>query len=159
MMCMTGNKLVDRILLALSLLSSLFFLGFVVYRGFIYQKPLPDDLSEFKKMQAESRKMIFAESFKLPPLTVILPSRTKKLRFLDLVMYLVPFEGPSVETLERYKPQISDIVIDVASNMEPSELNTSTGKILLENRIKTKVNNLVGNSVVKEILFSKFVIQ
>lgn len=156
---MTGNKLFDYIIIGISFLASAGFLGITVYSNFIYQKPLPNNSAEFENMKNDSRKVVFAESFKLPNITVNLPSNTAKLRFLDLIMHLVPFEGKHVEVLEKYKPQISDIVIDVSSKMEPSDLNTPTGKILLENRIRENVNGLIGEDVVKEILFSKFVIQ
>ena len=110
-------------------------------------------------MQANARNVVFAESFKLKNIVVNLPHPTTKLRFLDMILHLVPFESKYVETLEKYKPQISDIVISVSSKMTPDDLNTATGKILLESRIKTKINDLLGKAVVKEILFSKFIIQ
>jgi flagellar FliL protein len=158
-MKITGNKILDYVLLAFSFLSAAALLGIVFYSNFIYQRPLPSEQAEFAKMQAAARNVVFAESFKLNNIVVNLPHPTAKLRFLDMILHLVPFEGKHVEMLEKYKPQISDIVISVSSKMKPDDLNTATGKILLESRIKEQINDLLGKAIVKEILFSKFVIQ
>ena len=158
-MKLTGNKILDYVLLGVSFLAAGGFLGLTIYANFVYKKPLPSEQAEFAKMQAAARNVVFAESFKMQNIIVNLPNSTSKLRFLDMILHLVPFEGKHVEILEKYKPQISDIVIAVSSKMDPSDLNTTTGKILLENRIKDQVNGLIGEDIVKEILFSKFVIQ
>lgn len=158
-MNLTGNKILDYVVLAISFLSAAGLAGVTFYANFVYERPLPSEQAEFAKMQAETRNVVFAESFKMQNIVVNLPTPTAKLRFLDMICHLVPFDGKYVETLEKYKPQISDIVIAVSSKMEPSDLNTATGKILLESRIKDQVNEMIGKDVVKEILFSKFVIQ
>ncbi|MGB0452208.1 MAG: flagellar basal body-associated FliL family protein [Bacteriovoracaceae bacterium] len=155
---MTGNKLLDKIIVLISFLGAASFLGVTVYRTMIYKKPMPNEQAELERLKAEARKKIFAESYKLPPLTINLPSRTVKLRFLDIEMYLVPFEAKYLETLEKFKPHIIDIIIDAASKIDPSELNTPTGKILLESRIKEKANDKIGEIVIKEILFTKFIV-
>jgi flagellar FliL protein len=52
-----------------------------------------------------------------------------------------------------------DVLIEVASHLEPDELDTLSGKILLENKIKKQVNTKLGKPVVKQIYFSGFVVQ
>lgn len=158
-MRMTGNKILDYVLLGLSFLSAAGLLGITIYANFVYERPLPSEQAEFARMKKDARNVVFAESFKLNNIVVNLPHPTAKLRFLDMILHLVPFDGKHVETLEKYKPQISDIVISVSSKMKPDDLNTATGKILLESRIKEQINDLLGKAIVKEILFSKFVIQ
>jgi flagellar FliL protein len=43
--------------------------------------------------------------------------------------------------------------------MKASELNSITGKILLESRIKKRLNSILGAPIIKRIYFSKFIIQ
>ena len=90
---------------------------------------------------------------------VNLYSREVKLRFLETQMNLVLFEERDREALMNMKPKVFDALIDVAGNMQPKELNSVTGRILLETRVKNKVNKIAGRPILKKILFSKFIIQ
>ena len=54
---------------------------------------------------------------------------------------------------------MKDAIIDIASNMAPEELNTVAGKVILEERIRKRLNDFFGKSLVKEIYFSIFVVQ
>ena len=86
-------------------------------------------------------------------------SREARLRFLNTQMNLVLFNESDRELVMGMKPHIFDTLIDIAGNMKPKELNSITGKILLETRVKKQINDLLKRPVLKKILFSKFIIQ
>ena len=65
-----------------------------------------------------------------------LPARTARLRFLELEISLFPFKEKQKAKLEALTPILKDTIIDVSSKMSPDELNSISGKILLEERIK-----------------------
>lgn len=134
-------------------------LGIFVYTEILYQKPKILDHVEKQKMMAEGKKQVFPSPFKLKKIIVNLPSRNKRLRFLDVEVHLVPFKPEYHEMLESTLPPIRDAIIDIAGKMEPEELNSVSGKILLENRIKKRINQILHKKVVKDIYFSRFVVQ
>lgn len=141
------------------LLVTLGTIGVFVYTQHFYERPLPDPETERLKMQEEAKAQLFPNSYKLDKMIINLPSRSSRLRFLDMQAYLVPFNSEATESFDKYKAAIQDAIIDVASAMAPEELGTVTGKILFEKRIKERVNALFPKPLVKNVQFTDFVIQ
>jgi len=53
-----------------------------------------------------------------------------------------------------------DTLIELGSHLNPEDLESVTGKMLLENRIKKQVNSKLGDPpVIKQIYFSGFIVQ
>ena len=156
---MTGNKTVDNILLALMFLATGAALGTFVYTEMVYKRPLPKDEVELANLKNDTKGVSTPESYKLDKLTVNLTSKTRRLRFLDVQIHLVVFKKDDISRLEEIKPIINDIIIDVAAGMEPDELNSIAGKLIFENRVKKNINKNFKKSVVKELFYTKFVVQ
>lgn len=156
---MTGNKMLDNIILGVMLAATLITFGLFYYSLKIYERPLPDNGTETAALLEDSKKKTFSEAFKMDKLIVNLKSRTSRLRFLDLEAYLVPFKNRYNDILEQNKPVINDIIIDEASKINPEELNTVSGKLIFENRLRKRINEQLKAALVKDIFFSRFVIQ
>ena len=156
---MTGKKLIDTILIGLMLLATLATVGVFVYTQILYERPLPNPAAEKAKMMAQAKEQLFPNSYKLDKLIINLPSKSSRLRFLDVQAYLVPFSSEATDSFDKKKAKIQDIFIEVASAIEPNELGTISGKILLESRLKKKINELFPKPLVKNIQFTDFVIQ
>lgn len=156
---MTGNRLVDTILVGLSTLVAVALLGVFVYTEVIYEPPPIDQTKIFEELNRRLETQAMLPTYKLDQLIINLPSPTRRLRFLDVEMHLVSFDASYHALYEDKKPQIRDLIIDTASRMEPEELNSVTGKILLEDRLRRGVNQIVGTNAVKEVLFARFVVQ
>lgn len=156
---MTGNKNLDYIILIISGLACFGVLGTYIYTNVVYERPLPQDLVEKAKLLKDAKKVVFTEPYKLDKLTINLQSRTRRLRFLDVEIHLVPFKSKYNDLLDQNKSTISDSIINLAGEMEPEELNSISGKLLLEHRIKETINANLGGDVIKEVLFSKFIVQ
>ena len=92
-------------------------------------------------------------------MTINLKSKHKRLRFLDVTIHLVPFKSRHMDLMEKFKSLIQDTIIKISGEMHPTELNSVSGKIILETRIKKSINQKVGFPLVKNILFTHFVIQ
>lgn len=156
---MTGNKTIDMALISLMTLASAAVLGLFLYTEMLYTKPLPDERTEKKKLIEEARTLNFKEAIKLDKLTINLPNERSRLHYLDLESYLIPFKSETRDLIDKKKAIIYDSIIDVASNMESDELNTVTGKMLFENRIKNRINEVLGGKKIKDIQFTVFVVQ
>jgi len=156
---LTGKKLIDTILIGMMLLATLATAGVFFYTQYLYEKPLPNPEEERLKMAEEAKTKLFPNSYKLDKLIINLPSRSSRLRFLDIQAYLIPFSSEATESFDKYKANIQDIVIEIASAMEPEELGTISGKILLESRMKKQINALYAKPLVKSVKFTDFVIQ
>lgn len=156
---MTGNPGLDKILLGLNGIIVLAAAGLVFYAHNSI-KPVPTDKAgQFGEMIENSVSEFQKAPITLDEKIVNLYSREARLRFLSTEMNIVLFREADRTYVNNNKVLVYDALIDIAGNMKPAELNSVTGRILLENRIKNRVNKQVGRSVIKKIFFSKFVIQ
>jgi flagellar FliL protein len=156
---MTLKPKLDKIVLALNGLIVAAAVGLVWYSHNIVSPPLTDSQKQFSNLIDSS-----VSDFKRTPVTfkeivVNLYSRQRRLRFLNLTMNIEVYDDGQEEIVKTYKPFINDRLIDIAGNMKPDEVNSVTGRILLESRIKKNFNQAVGAKVIKKIYFSKFIVQ
>jgi flagellar FliL protein len=156
---MTGNKAIDNAILFLTLLATAGCLGVFVYTEMLFEKPLPKNDVEMANLMSDSKKKAYPAPFKLDPLIINLKSRKTRLRFLNLQAYIVPLYENTDDIFESKKAVINDSIIQITGRMEAHELNSISGKILLEDRIKKSINKITNKQLVKELLFTKFVVQ
>ena len=156
---MTGNPGFDKIILGANGLIVLAATALTIYsHTFIRPSATNEDL-EFSGMVQDSMRELQKPQIQFPEMVINLYSRESRLRFLNLKMTVATFEQSQNQTVESAKPLIQDVLIDIASNMEPQELNSVTGRILLEARIKKKANAKLPEPAIKKIYFSKFIVQ
>jgi flagellar FliL protein len=156
---MTGKPFIDKILILINALLVLGSAGLVFYSHKMIKKVPTDQVGEFQNLKDTTYQNIQVTPVKLKKLTINLFSEQTRLRFLDIEPFALTFEDSQKQTVTDFETQILDIIIDVASGMEPNELNTLTGKMLFESRIKNKINELLGEPIIKQVFFGKFVIQ
>lgn len=156
---MTGNSGLDKIIILINAIVIGLAVALVIYSHTLISKPLTDSNSEFGGLIENSMLELQKAPVTLEKITVNLYSRERRLRFLDTQMNIALFNEGDRAKVKAIKTHIFDALIDIAGNMHPNELNSVTGRILLENRIKKRVNSLVGRSLIKKIYFSKFIIQ
>jgi flagellar FliL protein len=90
---------------------------------------------------------------------VNLYARGTRLRYLDVEMNILTFHNDQKELIKANEYIIKDILIEIGSQLGPDELETLSGKILLENKLKKQINTKLGQPVVKQIYFSGFIVQ
>lgn len=156
---MTGNPGLDRIILGLNGIVVLAAAGLVFYSHNSIKPPPTDTSGQFGQMIENSVNEFQKAPISMDEMIVNLYSREARLRFLNTQMNIVLFNESDREFVTSIKVLINDALIDIAGNMKPEELNSVTGRILLENRVKNRVNKQVKRSVIKKIFFSKFIIQ
>ncbi len=156
---MTGNSSLDKIIIGINVLVVGAAVALVAYSHTMLKKPMIDEASEFGEAIENSISEFQKPSVSLEEITVNLYSRERRLRFLNTKMNIELFHDKDRDFVKSLKTKIYDSLIDIAGNMQPSELNSITGRILLENRIKKRVNSLGKRSLIKKIYFSKFIIQ
>ena len=130
-----------------------------VYTEIFYERPEISNETEFEKLKNESSKVRIPKSFKLKKMIINLDSPTRRLRFLEIEMQFITHKKDQTELLETNIAIIQDSIIEVVTRMKPHELNSIAGKILLEERIKGKVNHILKKRILKEIYFTRFVVQ
>lgn len=149
----------QKILLLVNLVVVLGGAGLVYYSHNMMKPVATDQLAE-----AEDLKKTALDQTKLQPVpikkfVVNLHSKDTRLRYLDLEMNILTFYPEQKDIIKEYEHYFKDAVIEIASHLNPEDLDTVTGKILLENKIKKQVNAKMGQPVVKQIFFSGFVVQ
>ena len=156
---MTGNAGLDKIILGLNGVVIAAAVALVVYSHVVIKPPQVDKSAVVGSGIEESILELQKSPVTLDEIVVNLYSRERRLRFLSTQMNLELFLEKDRELVNILKPRIFDALIDIAGNMKPNELNSITGRILLENRIKNRINSEVKKSVIKKIYFSKFTVQ
>jgi flagellar FliL protein len=156
---MTGNPGLDKIIMGLNGLVVAAAAAVVFYSHNMIKPPKTDEVKEFTGMLRNSMVELKKQPVTFNEMVMNLYSRERRLRFLNLTMNLEVYEDGQQERVNTMKPIIIDALIDITGNMRPDELNSVTGKILLEARLKNKINAVVNSRLVKKIYFSKFIIQ
>jgi len=94
----------------------------------------------------------------LEPLTVNLADAGES-RYLH-VKITIGVEGKASEAaFKTFAAPIKDMIITTLSSKTLKDIRTQQGKFALKQEIAYRINKLVGDSVVKKIYFSDFVIQ
>lgn len=156
---MTGNPTLDKIILSLNALGIAGATALVIFSHTSIKKPATQRGKEFGSMIENSMHELQKPPVVMDEIVVNLYSREARLRFLDTKMNLVLFREEDRELVMGLKARIFDALIDVTGNMKPSEVNSITGRILLETRVKEIINKIKKKPILKKILFSKFIIQ
>lgn len=156
---MTGKKNLDLIIVGISILLGLLTLGVFVYTNIVYQRPLVNEAEEKDLLSANLKSGVSTDGLKIDKIVVNLRSETSRLRFLEVSLQVLPFKNEQKELLEKNSPLILDRIGQLATNMTPNDLNTISGKILFEERLKNKLNKDLGKQIVREIFFTGFVVQ
>ncbi|MBF0313681.1 MAG: flagellar basal body-associated FliL family protein [Oligoflexia bacterium] len=148
------------ILGALSLLVGLGTVGVFVYTGMIYKAPVMKNVDELESMKQKLREESFkVKLYKVDRISLNLKSQEGRLRYADIEMNFLLFEDSLAYKLDDKKPMLYDKIIEIASTITAEELNSVTGKIILEEKIKNATRVLLGKPVIKSIYFSTFIVK
>ena len=156
---MTGNPGLDRIIYMLNTAVVIGGTLIVVYsHTMIQRKPVDRDLEIFD-LKSEARSLNERPMVKIDRIVVNLSSRKTRLHFVEIEPHIQGFNAEDETIVRGAKHIVHDSIIDLASNLTPKELNSLTGRILLESKTREMINQRIGKKVVKKIFFSKFVVQ
>jgi flagellar protein FliL len=151
--------MVQKILIIANLVIVLGGLGVVFYAHNVI-KPVPtDQAAEAAALKTGALEQSMLQPVPIKKFVVNLHSPGTRLRYLDLEMNVLTFRETQKEQVKTNEHIFKDVVIEIASHLGPDDLDTVTGKIILESKIKKQVNARLGQPVVKQIFFSGFVVQ
>ncbi|MBF0207821.1 MAG: flagellar basal body-associated FliL family protein [Oligoflexia bacterium] len=145
----------------LNLLLGLLTIGLFFYTGFIYRPAKIDDKTEFNNFKQRSNVETNSISiYKLERFTLNLYSSQTTPHYLDIEMHFhLLSESEAGSLIDKNKPIIYDRIISIINATTLDEVNSVTGKIILEERIKTAVATAVGRPVVKSVYFAIFTVR
>jgi flagellar FliL protein len=154
----------QKILIILNLVVALVGAGLVFYSHNMIKRAETDQKAEEAKLKTEAVESTQLQPVPIKKFVVNLFSRGTRLRYLDLEMNVLTFTADQKQIVKNNEHVFKDVVIEIASKLAPEDLDTVTGKLLLENRIKKQVNERLQKlgaigPVVKQIYFSGFVVQ
>jgi flagellar FliL protein len=160
---MTGKKLLDMILLGVMLLATLAVAGLFYYTEKVYKKPPIDEDAEKASLLNEVDTKTLPTFFKVDKMTISLTPKNESLnsrmRWLEIELHFVVFAPQDAEVMKANLAMIQDRIIEVSSKMGPDELNSISGKILLEDRLKREINIYLKKPTVRNIYFASFIVQ
>jgi flagellar protein FliL len=151
--------MVQKILVIANLVIVLLSTGLVVYSHLLLKPDPTDQVQESKNLRDQAQANTQINPVPIKKFVVNLHSKSSRLRYLDLEMNILTFEEQQKELIKSHEYLFKDVVIEIASHLEPQDLDSITGKILLENKIKKSINQKLGVQAIKQIFFSGFVVQ
>ena len=133
--------------------------GLVYYSHFMLKPEPTDQVAEEDALKKDASEKSRLEPVAIKKFVVNLHSASTRLRYLDLEMNVLTFHADQKELVKTNEHIFKDVVIGVAAQMSPSDVDSMTGKITFESRVKKAVNEKLGQPIVKQIYFSSFVVQ
>lgn len=150
----------QKVLIILNLVIVLAATGLVVYSHTMIKPKPTDQAAETEELKKQAIADTQIQPVPIKKFVVNLHSRSTRLRYLDIEMNILPFKEDQKDIIKQNEFLFKDTVIEIASHLDPDDLDSITGKILLENRIKKAINAKLGDPpVIKQIYFSGFVVQ
>jgi flagellar FliL protein len=150
---------VQKILLIANLVVVLAGAAVVYYSHNILKPKATDQTAEAENLKNSAMEQAQIQAYPMKKFVVNLYARGTRLRYLDVEMNILPFHNDQKELIKANEYIIKDILIEIGSQLGPDELETLSGKILLENKLKKQINTKLGQPVVKQIYFSGFIVQ
>jgi len=80
-------------------------------------------------------------------------------RYLKVTMQLEVGNEEEKLLIENHNPQIRDIILLLLSSQSLKEINTMEGKLELKQALLSRMNQILGDGVVRRIYFTEFVVQ
>jgi flagellar FliL protein len=152
--------MVQKILIILNLVIVVAGAGLVFYSHKILKPTPTNQTAEAEALKDEAVAATQIQPVPIKKFVVNLHSKSSRLRYLDLEMNILTFREDQKDIIKANEHIFKDTLIEIASHLEPDDLDSVTGKILLENKIKKQVNAKLGDPpVIKQIFFSGFVVQ
>ncbi len=160
---MTGKKMLDMILVGVMMLSTLGVMGLFYYTEKMYVKPPIDENKEKEALMSETSPNTLPIFFKVDKMVVSLTPnaeyKNERMRWLELEVSFQLFKESESEVMKENLPMIQDRIITLTSKMPIEDLNSVSGKVLLEERLKNAINKGLEKKIVKGIYFTRFIIQ
>jgi len=160
---MTGNKKVDTIIVLLMLIITLATAGVFTYTVALHKAPVVNDEQQKQEMMNSVGTNAIPQFFKVEKMVISLipkeDAANARMRWLEIEMHLILFDPADEAYLKDHIAIVKDRMIEIASRMGANELNSVSGKILLEDRLKREINKALLKPVVKNIFFTNFIVQ
>lgn len=151
----------DLIIVAIVLAVLLLVAAVVFFSG-----ALDDNEDDTKAPHIEGTKDSARESviqqqayYELPEVLVNLASTTRRTKFLTMSVTLELRDKKSAAIIDANEPRIMDAFNTYLRGLEPQELSGSAGIVRLREELMVSVNRIVGEGVVKNILFNEITVQ
>lgn len=152
--------MLQKVLIILNFVVVLGGAGLIFYSHNMIKPPATDQAAEVEALKNNAMESSQIKPVPIKNFVVNLHSRGNRLRYLDLEMNILTFTEDQKEIIKAHEYLLKDVVIEIAAHLEPDDLDSVTGKILLENKIKKQMNAKLGEiPVIKQIYFSGFVVQ
>jgi flagellar basal body-associated protein FliL len=150
----------QKILIIVNLVVALAAAGVVFYAHNMIKPEPTDQVAEEAALKQQATDQSQIRPVPIKKFVVNIHSRSSRLRYLDLELNVLTFTEEQKAIVKANEHIFKDVVIEIASRKDPEELDSLTGKILLESEIKKSVNAKLGDPpVVKQIYFSGFIVQ
>lgn len=157
---MTGKPLLDKILVAFNVLVVTGAASLIIYsHTFINPAPL-DSEAEFQQLIDSMKDTESAFMHKLPKMVINLASyQAKRLHFLDMEVNLAATSQEALQEIKTNQAEIIDLIIEIGTNKDAEDLSSLSGRILYTEAIRNRINDLLGRPAIKQVYFTRFVVQ
>lgn len=90
---------------------------------------------------------------------IVNPAGTEGTRFLRVTIYLELVSADYQKAIERFKPALQDVAIQILSSKTIPELEDLDSRNKLRREIVSAMNRILGGEIILKLFFTEFVIQ
>ncbi len=160
-----GLPLPQFLFVAVNLLVMLGGLGYIIQVSLLYKKPAITDeqvVAEVQKKETKLKELVgdgfFVESY--PEMTVTLRSQSGgKAHFATVEISLVCGAETCLNQVKANKAKIEDAIQTVLGSRSYTELGSLEVKFRVKHEIMERVNSLLSDTAVLDVLFPAFLVQ
>lgn len=116
----------------------------------------PEEAAAQKALDTEASKPVYYE---LPEFLVNLNSTTNRASFIKMSVTLELRDKSGVVTMDANKPRIQDIFNTYLRELRPADVQGSEGIYRLRTELLARLNSMIEDGAVKDILFGEIIIQ
>lgn len=80
-------------------------------------------------------------------------------KYLKVTVEIEVENEEAKKTVEKFTPQISDMILLLLSSQSTREINTLEGKLELKQALLSRMNQVLGKAIVQKVYFTEFVVQ
>jgi len=146
-----------KIIMVLVLVAALGGGGFLAWNFLEIKKQSSTEIEEKKPQKVVAQKPI---SYSLDSFIVNLMDKTGLgKRYLKVGIILEIDTEERKILIEKYKPKIRDTILLLLSSKTFGEISTMEGKLELKRGLITRLNQILGETIINKIYFTEFVVQ
>ena len=122
------------------------------------QRPIPDAAEGVTSLMDEAKQKITAHFVTYKKIQTNIQTESDRLRHAEIELTLEPVSSEFMEQLKAEETFATNELISIVSEMTFEELTSISSKIVIGEKLKSRINEKMKGEFVKRVLFPTFIV-